>query len=235
MKPDPRPWLAGNLQQRLEPMLEMLAAAPASLSSITNPDEARRVHLADSLSGLAIDEVNAARRVTDVGSGAGFPGIPLAMARPEAEFTLLDSVGKKVDFMSEVIERLGLGNATAINRRSEEWAAADGAGASDLVTARAVAPLEALAELASPLLESGGSLVAWKGEREPESEEKLKALGAKLAMKLDRIVPVKPYSGSRERHIYVVRKTAATPSNLPRRAGMVRKRPLTAPPRSAEN
>jgi len=224
---DERPWLAGDLQQRLEPMLEMLAAAPASLSSITNPDEARRVHLSDSLSGLAVEEVNLADRITDIGAGAGFPGIPLAMARPEAEFTLLDSVGKKVRFMVEVIERLGIENAVAVNQRSEDWASSDGAEASDLVTARAVAPLEALAELASPLLETGGSLIAWKGEREPEGEEKLAALESRLAMSLDRVVPVKPYSGSRERHIYVVKKTAETPPGLPRRAGMVRKRPLT--------
>ena len=227
MNQDERPWLAGDLQQRLEPMLEMLAAAPASLSSITNPDEARRVHLSDSLSGLAVEEVNLAHRITDIGAGAGFPGIPLAMARPEAEFTLLDSVGKKVRFMVEVIERLGIENAVAVNQRSEDWASSDGAEASDLVTARAVAPLEALAELASPLLETGGSLIAWKGEREPEGEEKLAALESRLAMSLDRVVPVKPYSGSRERHIYVVKKTAGTPPGLPRRAGMVRKRPLT--------
>jgi len=227
VSPDERPWLAGDLQRRLEPMLEMLADAPASLSSITNPDEARRVHLADSLSGLAVDEVNHARRITDIGSGAGFPGIPLAMALPSAGFTLLDSVGKKVRFMQEVIERLGLENAVAVNHRSEDWAAAEGAGASDLVTARAVAPLEALAELASPLLETGGSLVAWKGDREPEDEAKLAELKAKLAMTLDRVVAVKPYSGSRERHIYVVKKTDETPPNLPRRAGVVRKRPLT--------
>ncbi len=227
MKPDERPWLAGDLQQRLQPMLEMLAAAPASLSSITNPDEARRVHLSDSLSGLAIDEVNSAQRVADIGSGAGFPGIPLALARPKAQFTLLDSVGRKVRFMQEVIERLGLENAVAVNLRSEVWAAADGADASDLVTVRAVAPLEALAELASPLLETGGSLIAWKGEREADGEARLARLEAKLAMTLDRVVAVKPYSGSRERHIYVVRKTADTPTNLPRRPGMVRKRPLS--------
>ena len=133
MNQDERPWLAGDLQQRLEPMLEMLAAAPASLSSITNPDEARRVHLSDSLSGLAVEEVNLADRITDIGAGAGFPGIPLAMARPEAEFTLLDSVGKKVRFMVEVIERLGIENAVAVNQRSEDWASSDGAEASDLV------------------------------------------------------------------------------------------------------
>lgn len=228
MTPDERPWLAGDLVKRLEPMLTMLVAEPASLSSITNPDEARRVHLADSLSGLVVDEVSSARFCADIGSGAGFPGIPLAMALPEAEFTLIDSVGKKVRFIDAVIAELGLSNARAVNSRSEDWAKGEGAEAYDLVTARAVAPLEALAELASPLLAEGGALVAWKGERELEEEAKLDALADRLEMKLDRIVSVKPYESSRERHLYVVKKTGATPPGLPRRAGMVRKRPLSA-------
>lgn len=228
MAPDERPWLAGGLVQSLEPMLAMLVAEPASLSSITNPDEARRVHLADSLSGLAVDEVSGTKSCADIGSGAGFPGVPLAMALPEAEFTLIDSVGRKVRFIDAVIAELGLSNARAVNVRSEDWAKGEGAGAYDLVTARAVAPLEALAELASPLLADGGSLVAWKGERELDEESKLATLADRLAMKLDRIVSVKPYESSRERHLYVVKKTGETPPGLPRRAGMVRKRPLSA-------
>jgi len=227
MSADERPWLAGDLVKQLEPMLQMLVSDPASLSSVTNPDEARRVHVADSLSGLAATEVSNASRVADIGSGAGFPGIPLAVALSEAQFDLIDSVGKKVRFIDSVIERLDLTNARGVNARSEEWAAATGAEAYDLVTARAVAPLQALAELASPLLEEGGSLVAWKGEREAEEEELLAALESKLAMKLDRVLPVRPYESSRERHLYVVKKTGATPANLPRRPGMVRKRPLT--------
>lgn len=228
MDQDERPWLAGDLVKSLEPMLKMLVSEPTSLSSVTNPDEARRVHVADSLSGLAVTEVSNATRVADIGSGAGFPGIPLAMALPEAQFDLIDSVGKKVRFIDAVIERLELVNARGINARSEEWAAASGAGVYDLVTARAVAPLQALAELASPLLEDGGSLVAWKGEREVEEEQQLASLESKLAMKLDRVVPVRPYESSRERNLYVVKKTGPTPPGLPRRPGMVRKRPLSA-------
>ncbi|MDQ2700273.1 MAG: 16S rRNA (guanine(527)-N(7))-methyltransferase RsmG [Actinomycetota bacterium] len=228
MDKDERPWLAGDLVKQLDPMLQMLVTEPASLSSVTNPDEARRIHVADSLSGLAVEEMNGAGRVADIGSGAGFPGIPLAVARPEAKFTLIDSVGKKTRFIERVIEELGIGNAVAVNARSEEWAAGPGNEAHDLVTARAVAPLEALAELASPLLAEGGSLLAWKGEREIEEEEKLERLEQKLAMKIDRVVPVKPYARSRQRHLYVVKKTGPTPPALPRRPGMVRKRPLSA-------
>jgi 16S rRNA (guanine527-N7)-methyltransferase len=212
---------------RLEPMLAMLAAAPASLSSVTDPAGARRIHLCDSLSGLVVPEVVKAARVIDIGSGAGFPGIPLAVALPDVRFDLIDSVGRKVEFMDQVIVALGLENASAIKVRSEEWATGQGAGAYEAATARAVAPLSALAELASPLLGEGGSLVAWKGGREEEQERLLADLGPRLAMELDRFVEVQPFEGSRVRHLYVVRKTGPTPDGLPRRPGMARKRPLT--------
>lgn len=213
---------------RLEPMLELLESASASLSSVTDPDEARRVHIADSLSGLAVPEVASASRVVDIGTGAGFPGIPLAVEKPEAQFTLIDSVGRKARFVDGVIERLGLRNARTRHMRSEEWAAGDGREAANLVTARAVAPLAALAELASPLLEDGGCLVAWKGERVEAEEEALAGLNNQLSMSLLRIVPVHPFPESRQRHLYVVLKNGPTPENLPRRPGMVRKRPLSA-------
>jgi 16S rRNA (guanine527-N7)-methyltransferase len=90
-----------------------------------------------------------------------------------------------------------------------------------------VAPLTVLAELASPLLREGGSLVAWKGARETGEEELLAGLRARLAMELERFVEVEPFTGSRVRHLYVIRKIGATPSGLPRRPGMARKRPLT--------
>ena len=207
-------------------MLEMLASSHVSLSSVTDPAEARRVHVADSLSGLICREVREATNAADLGAGGGFPGIPLAVLLPDCQFTLIDSVGRKVAFMNEVILALGLGNARAVHSRSEDWAGAEGAGAYDLVTARAVAPLSVLAELASPLLTTGGHLVAWKGEPEPDSEQAITDNREKLAMELVRQESVVPFSGSRERRLYVLEKTGPTPPGLPRRAGMARKRPL---------
>lgn len=207
-------------------MLEMLASSHVSLSSVTDPDEARRVHVADSLSGLACPEVRDARRTADLGAGGGFPGIPLAVFLPECQFTLIDSVGRKVKFMNEVISALGLGNARAVKARSEEWASAEGRESYDLVTARAVAPLSALAELASPLLVEGGHLVAWKGESEPDSERVITANEEKIAMKITGQETIVPFEGSRARHLYILTKTGATPPGLPRRPGMARKRPL---------
>jgi 16S rRNA (guanine527-N7)-methyltransferase len=210
-------------------MLSMLAEAPASLSSVTSPAAARDVHLLDSLSGLEVTEVRESGSLVDIGAGAGFPGIPLAAGLPDARVDLLDSVRRKVDFMNGVIETLGLGNARAHHTRSEEWCAVGTRGREtyDVATARAVAPLTALAELASPLLRIGGALVAWKGERERPEEDALARLESRLAMAPDRIVEVTPFARSRPRHLYVLRKTGPTPGDLPRRPGMVRKRPLT--------
>lgn len=216
-----------DLLLRLEPMLEMLATAPASLSSVTDPRQARNVHLLDSLSGLAVEELRSAARVVDIGSGAGFPGIPLAAALPDGSFDLIDSVTRKTAFITEVIDRLGLENAGAITSRSEDWALGDGRQAYDVVTARAVAPLTALAELASPLLRPGGCLVAWKGSREEQEERILDRLERRLAMRFGRAVEVEPFSGSRIRHLYVIEKTGVTPDGLPRRPGMARKRPFS--------
>lgn len=210
----------------LEPMLELLAASRASLSSVTDPDRVRDVHVSDSLSGLILPEVTGASRAVDLGTGGGFPGIPLAFSLPDCRFMLIDSVGRKTDFVNEVIAALGLANAEAVKVRSEELASGEQRESFDLATARAVASLDVLAELASPLLREGGHLVAWKGEREPEGEAAVDRIADRVAMRLDRVESVRPYSGSRERHLYVMTKSGPTPPGLPRRPGMERKRPL---------
>ena len=222
----PPPWLDREVLARLDPMLELLAGSHVSLSSVTDPGQARRVHVADSLSGLALAEVREARQAIDLGAGGGFPGVPLAVLLPGSEFTLIDSVGRKVEFIAEVISALGLENARAVNSRSEEWAAGEGREKYDLVTARAVAPLAVLAELASPLLSEGGHLVAWKGEPEEDEEEVIADNAERLAMEVARRETIVPFQGSRERTLYVLTKTGPTPEGLPRRAGMARKRPL---------
>jgi len=214
------------LVEDLEPFLELLARYPASLSSVRDPVLARDTHLADSLSGLELEQVLNASRAVDIGSGGGFPGIPLAKALPQCEFTLIDSVGRKTEFLERSVELLGLGNVEVLTTRSEDFAAGGGREAFDLALARAVGPLSVLAELASPLLREGGYLVAWKGSREEAEEERVARLRDQLAMVIDEVLPVRPFPGSRTRHLYVLRKTGPTPSGLPRRAGMARKRPL---------
>lgn len=206
-------------------VLELLARERASVSSVTDPDRAWRVHVADSLTGLEVEGLRRAKKIADIGSGAGFPGLVLAVALPDARVDLIESVGRKCTFILRAIDAADIGNARVLNLRSEELAAAAGRGAYEAVTARAVGRLSTLAELASPLLEEGGTLVAWKGKRDPEEETQLANASESLAMRPEQILAVGPYAGSEHRHLHVLRKFGPTPKKLPRRPGMAKKRP----------
>jgi len=195
------------------------------VSSVTEPDRAWRVHVADSLTGLELPELREAGRIADIGSGAGFPGLVLAVALPEAKVDLIESVGRKCDFMRRATAVAGIANAQILNARSEELATGEGREAYDVVTARAVGRLSTLAELASPLLEENGVLVAWKGKRDPDEESQLARASQKLAMQPEQILHVGPYAGSEHRHLHLIRKVDPTPAKLPRRPGMAKKRP----------
>jgi 16S rRNA (guanine527-N7)-methyltransferase len=206
-------------------VLELLETERASVSSVTDPRRAWRVHVADSLTGLEFASLTKARRIADVGSGAGFPGIVLAVALPAAQVDLVESVGRKCDFIRRAIDLGGIVNARVINARSEDLAAGEGREAYAAVTARAVGRLSTLAELASPLLEDGGVLVAWKGKRDAEEEAQLESAAQALAMNPEEIRHVGPFAGSEHRHLHLIRKSGPTPENLPRRPGMAKKRP----------
>lgn len=214
-----------ELRRRLTPVLALLASDPASLSSVRTTD-AWRVHVEDSLSGLEL--VGTPDRLADVGAGAGFPGLVLAASLPATQVDLIESTSRKAAFIERAIVAAGLENATAVAARSEEWAAADaeGAGAYDVVTARAVGRLATLAELASPLLREGGALVAWKGRRDPGEEAELGRAAERLAMVGEEIRAVGDHAGSEHRHLHLIRKVGPTPPGLPRRPGMAKKRPF---------
>jgi 16S rRNA (guanine527-N7)-methyltransferase len=209
----------------LEKILELLARERASVSSVTDPPRAWRVHVADSLTGLELPDLREAGTIADIGSGAGFPGLPLAVALPAARVDLIESVGRKCDFIRRAIAAAGIENARVVNVRSEELARGEGREAYRAATARAVGRLTTLAELASPLLEEGGVLVAWKGRRDPEEEAQLGNAGPALAMQLEEVRHVGPRAGSEHRHLYLLRKTGPTPTGLPRRPGIAKKRP----------
>jgi 16S rRNA (guanine527-N7)-methyltransferase len=149
----------------------------------------------------------------------------LAVALPDARVDLIESVGRKCDFIQRAIEAAGIANARVINARSEELAGGEGREAYAAVTARAVGRLSTLAELASPLLEDGGALVAWKGKRDADEEAELSRAAEKLAMRPEEIRHVGPYAGSEHRHLHLVRKDGPTPDDLPRRPGIAKKRP----------
>ena len=224
MTGDPAGTLSEAARAQLETVLGLLAEERASVSSVVD-ERAWRVHVEDSLTGLEVPDLRAARRIADVGAGAGFPGLVLAAALPEAQVDLIESVGRKCEFMRHAIEAAGLGNATVLNTRSEDWAAAEGREAYDAVSARAVGRLSTLAELASPLLKPNGVLVAWKGKRDAEEEQQLANASEALAMRPEQILDVGNRAGSEHRHLHVIRKSGPTPPNLPRKPGIAKKRP----------
>ncbi len=217
-------------REAVKQVLDLLQAERSSVSSVTEPQRAWRVHVADSLSGLVVPGLAAATRIADVGAGAGFPGLVLAAALPAAQLDLIESVARKADFIRRAIAAAELANARAVNERAESWSAEappqGGREAYDAVTARAVGRLSTLAELAAPLLRDGGVLVAWKGRRDPQEEEELAAAAERLTMRPEAVLEVGPYAGSRHRHLHVMRKSGPTPEDLPRRAGMAKKRPF---------
>jgi 16S rRNA (guanine527-N7)-methyltransferase len=207
-------------------VLELLEVERASVSSVTDPARAWKVHVADSLTGLEFPALAEAGKIADIGSGAGFPGLVLAVALPDAQLDLIESVGRKCEFIERAIDAAEIKNARVVNARSEELAEGDGREAYAAVTARAVGRLSTLAELASPLLAEGGALVAWKGKRDPDEEEQLADAAGELAMQPEQILHVGPYAGSQHRHLHLIRKSGPTPAKLPRRPGMAKKRPF---------
>jgi 16S rRNA (guanine527-N7)-methyltransferase len=205
-------------------LLDILATDPTAPTTVVEPERAVDVHLADSLVALDLERVRAARLIADLGAGAGLPGLPLAVALPEARVVLVESVGRKAAFMDRCIAAMGLHNAEVVALRAEEWHA--GSGACDVVTARALAPLNVLAEYAAPLLREGGVLVAWKGRRDEEEERDASVAAARLGLAVQEVRAVEPFPEAQARHLVVLRKIAPTPEGFPRRPGMARKRPL---------
>lgn len=225
MSPDPAASLTDAQRRSLETVLDLLAQERASVSSVVD-DRAWKVHVEDSLTGLNVPELRAASRILDLGAGAGFPGLVLAVALPRATVDLLDSVGKKTAFIARAAAAAGIANANAITARAEDLARAEpGRESYDVVTARAVGRLSTLAELAAPLLREGGVLIAWKGKRDEEEEAQMSRASALLAMAPEQILDVGHRAGSEHRHLHVLRKSGPTPPDLPRKSGMAKKRP----------
>jgi 16S rRNA (guanine527-N7)-methyltransferase len=218
--------LGDRATDQLAALLVALDADPHAPTTVRTPAEAVRTHLADALVALDLEAVRTAGRIADLGAGAGFPGLPLAIALPAATVALVESNARKCAFVRSAADAAGLRNAEVVADRAESWTS--GLGTRDLVTARALAPLAVLEEYAAPLLREGGALVAWKGRRD-EDEERAAAVAAReLGLELEEIRRVHPHPGADHRHLHVVRKVAPTPERFPRRPGMARKRPLGA-------
>jgi 16S rRNA (guanine527-N7)-methyltransferase len=211
---------------RLERLLELVAEEPSAITSVRDPAEGADVHVADSLVALELTKVRDARRVADLGSGGGFPGLVLAIALPDARVALVESVSRKCAFLRAAGAELGLANADVIQARAEAWP--EGIDAHDLVTARALAALPVLVEYAAPLLAVGGYLVAWKGKPDPSEDADGLVAAATLGMSAPEAVEVEPFPDAMSRRLYLSSKVMSTPVGFPRRPGMARKRPLRA-------
>ncbi|MGI6192654.1 MAG: 16S rRNA (guanine(527)-N(7))-methyltransferase RsmG [Christensenellales bacterium] len=193
-----------------------------NLTAVTDDEGVAQKHFADSL--LALPYFKGGERVLDLGTGAGFPGVPLLIARPEISLTLMDSVQKKLDFLAELLPKLGL-SAAIVHSRAEDAAKKtafrDGF---DAVTSRAVAPMNVLIELTLPFVKPKGAALCFKG---PALGEEL-AIAQKALSELNgKVAEVKAFTLPwGDRRLAVVQKTAPTPKKYPRQAGKANKQPL---------
>jgi 16S rRNA (guanine527-N7)-methyltransferase len=209
---------------QLAGLLEALRDDQRAPSSVTDPAAAVDVHLADSLAALELGVMAGAGAIADLGSGAGLPGLPLAVALPQARVACVESAARKAEFIERARSRAGIDNAVVVAARAEEWRS--GFGEQDVVTARALARLPVVCEYAAPLLREGGALVVWRGERRADEERAAELAAAELGLQPQDPVRSAPYAGSESHYLHVYLKVQPTPPRFPRRPGMARKRPL---------
>ncbi len=195
-----------------------------NLTAITDPHEALRKHVVDSLyAAAAVKELCASGSLIDVGSGGGFPALPIAIACPEISVTALDSTAKKCEFISQTASLCGV-TVQTVPERAEE-AVASRRETFDIATARAVARLNILAELCAPFVKVGGYFLAMKGSA--AEEERIEAEGGtrKLGLSFERAFGYEIEDGG-ERSILIYKKVSPTPAAYPRRYAQIKKRPL---------
>lgn len=200
-----------------------------NLTAITEPREVAVKHMVDSLLAADRSFARAGTLLADVGTGAGFPGLPLKIFCPGLDVTLIDSLGKRLKFLESVIAELGLTNIRCVHLRAED-AGRDAAhrGRYDIVTARAVARLSVLAEYCLPLVKRGGRFVALKGSKYKDELAEARAALKILGGQLESAAEVKLPGLDDGRAVIRIKKTGPTPKAYPRRAGTPEKQPLGA-------
>lgn len=222
-----------GLDKSCIPTLERFAAfmlernQVMNLTAITEPKDVAALHLLDSLALLQIAGLDS-ETIVDVGAGAGFPGMPLAIAGPALHLTLLDSLGKRVDFLREACEALKLENTECVHARAEEFAGKRRETFAAAVS-RAVAALPVLTELCLPLVEVGGRMLAMKSSHTEEeinqAKPAIKILGGEIEWVKDYVIPTTDVV----HRIICVRKISPTPRKYPRRFALIKKSPLGVP------
>lgn len=192
-----------------------------NLTAITQPDQVAKLHLLDSLTLLTLTSL-AGKQVIDVGCGAGFPGVPLKIACPDMKLTLLDSLGKRMAWLEQILPALGV-DARYITARAEE-AVQDRREKYDIATSRAVARLNVLLELTAPYVRVGGKILAMKGTAAKEELAEAKNAISRLGLKLEQVTEF-PIDGTAHT-VIVLKKVAPTPTQYPRRYAKIKQSPL---------
>ncbi len=198
-----------------------------NLTAITDRDEFVKKHYIDSLLCGASEEFKAAGRIIDVGTGAGFPGVPLAVVFPDKEFVLMDSLNKRIKIITELCEAAGIMNVTAVHGRAEELARRrDMREKFDICVSRAVANMSTLSEYCLPFVSTGGTFIAYKG---PDSEDEIRDAGAaiaKLGGDISRIEKINMDGFPFDHRLVYINKIKPTVSKYPRKPGTPAKEPL---------
>lgn len=195
--------------------------AVMNLTAITEPTQVAKLHLLDSLSLLSLEDLKG-KKVIDVGCGAGFPGVPVKIACPEMKLTLLDSLGKRMQWLETVLPTLDV-DAECITARAEE-AVADRRECYDFATSRAVARLNILLELTAPYVKVGGKVLAMKGTAAQEELLEAKNAITRLGLKVEKVAEF-PMDGTAHT-VIVLKKVAPTPPKYPRRYAKIKQNPL---------
>lgn len=198
-----------------------------NLTAITDPEAIEMRHFLDSLAIVRAVSLSPGMRVIDVGTGAGFPGLPLRIVFPHIELTLLEATAKKTSFLQHVTERLHYPNVSILTARAED-AGQDPAYREryHVVLARAVAQMSILAEYLLPLCKIGGRCIALKGEHAAGEAQQAENAIHVLGGRLEKIIPIELPEVPETHHLVVIRKVAATPERYPRRTGIPSKRPI---------
>ncbi|MDI6892378.1 MAG: 16S rRNA (guanine(527)-N(7))-methyltransferase RsmG [Actinomycetota bacterium] len=199
----------------------------ANLTGLTEDKEIVTKHFLDSLSCLASGKLEGHKRMVDIGTGAGLPGIPLKIVEPGMEITLLDSSRKKAEFLSFIVEELGLSRVRVVCSRVEDFARREDTKESfDVALARAVSPLAVLMEYALPLLRIEGWFVAQKSKRLEKELAAARTAASLLGGEIEEVKEVEVPFLEATRYLVLTRKTRPTPPEYPRRPGIPTKRPL---------
>ena len=198
-----------------------------NLTAITDYDEVIKKHFVDSLSLIKAIDLSKEISVIDIGTGAGFPGIPLKIAFPNLKITLLDSLNKRIKFLNEVIDKLELNDITAIHGRAEDFAKEKNYRQSyDLCVSRAVANLSTLSEYCLPYVKTGGKFISYKSEKITDemnaAKNAIKILGGNISSQVEFILP----NSDIYRNLFMIDKIKDTPMKYPRKAGLPSKEPL---------